>query len=272
MILKQYSAPTKEPIHLSEAKIHLRAGGSVNEAAAVLYTAEDNLIGAAISSARIAAETYQWRALVLQTWDMYLDAFPGGNSIELPLPPLRAVEGVWYTDSSGATLEFTDYSVDLDSERGRVVLDYGYYWPTATLAPNNPVHIRFKCGYLVPFTIDGSTVTVSDTELFETGDRVRLSVSGGNLPAGLSEMTDFYFTATGLSLTSGGTVVTAAEDGSGTYFMGVLPSSTKVGMLLILSDLYEYRSDTIGIASRLSNVQLPRGASQWLTMDAVKRF
>ena len=261
MILKQYTAPTKEPINLTEAKIHLRAGGAVSEAAALLYTAEDNLISGCISAGRNAAETFQWRALVLQTWDMYLDCFPGGNSIEMPLPPLRAVSGVWYTDSSGATTEFTDFSVDLDSERGRIVLDYESSWPDTVLGPNNPVHIRFKCGYLVPFTISGSTTTISDTDLFEVGDKVRLSVSGGSLPAGLNEMTDYYITSSGLSLTSGGTVVTASEGtGAGTYFMGVLPNSTRVGMLLVISDVYEEKSNST------------RSSEQWFSMDAVKRY
>ena len=258
MILKQFTAPTKEPIHLTEAKIHLRAGGAVSEAAALLYTAEDNNIAACVAAGRNAAETAQWRALVLQTWDMYLDCFPGGNSIELPLPPLRAVSGIWYTDSSGDITEFTEYSVDLSSERGRIVLDYESYWPTITLGPNNPVHIRFKCGYLVPFTISGSVTTISDTDMFGVGDKVRLSVSGGNLPTGLSTFTDYYITATGLSLTDGGTVVTAAGDGTGTYFMGELPNSTRVGMLLVITDIYEEHASN--------------SADHWLSMDAVKRY
>ena len=271
MILKQYTPSSVEPIHLTEAKIHLRAGGSVNETSAALYTAENSLISNGIAAARDAAETEQWRSLVLQTWDMYLDAFPGGNSIELPLPPLRAVEFVRYTDSSGVTYDFDDWTVDLASLYGRIILDSDYSWPSTTLSPNNPVHIRFKCGYLVPFTRAGGTIAFADNP-FTVGDRVQLSVSGGALPAPLLSHTNYYITATGLSLTDGGDDVVVTTDGTGSFFVGQLPYCTNVGMKLILSDLYEQRSDTIGIASRLTNITLPRGASHWFSMDTARRF
>ena len=271
MILKQYTAPVAEPIHLTEAKLHLRAGGSVSEATALLYTAEDAFISMAIKGCRDAAETYQWRAIVLQTWDMYLDSFPGGNFIELPLPPLRAVEFVRYTDSSGVTSDFTDYTVDTVSQHGRVVLDYGYSWPSVTMATNNPVHVRFKCGYVVPFTKSGATIAYSDAA-FLPGEKVRLSVSGGSLPAPLAALTSYYVTATGLSLTDGGADVVISDAGTGTAFIGEVPGSTMIGMKLILTDIYEERKDTINIASRLENITLPRGAEHWFAMDTAKRF
>jgi len=273
MIRSLYTHPTVEPIHLTEAKIHLRAGGSVDEASALLYTSENSKISSFISAARIAAETEQWRGLVLQTWDYYPDAFPGGDVLELPLPPLRAVVTFEYTDSSGVTSAVTDYTVDLASEPGRIILNDGYTWPTAELAVNKPIHIRFQCGYLVPFTKSSTTIAKPSDHPFVVGDRVRLSVSGGSLPAPLTTTTDYYITATGLSLTSGGADVSISADGTGTYFLGVLPECTKIGMLLILTDLYEERGDTIiGRSTNSLPVTIPRGASHWFSMDTAKRF
>lgn len=273
MILSPYTLPTAEPIHLTEAKIHLRAGGSVDEASALLYTAEDSLIRSQVTAARIAAETEQWRGLVLQTWDYYLDAFPGGDSIELPLPPLRAVGVFEYTDSSGVSYDFTDYTVDKVSERGRIVLDNDASWPSVELGNNNPIHIRFQCGYLVPFTRSSGTIAKPTDHPFTVGERVRLSVSGGSLPAPLSTTVDYFITATGLSLTSGGSDVTITTDGSGSFFLGVLPESTKIGMKLIITDLYEERADTvIGRSTNSLPVTIPRGAAHWFAMDTAKRF
>ena len=98
-----------------------------------------------------------------------------------------------------------------------------------------------------------------------------MSVSGGSLPSGFSVLTDYYVTATGFSATSGGSDITPAGYGTGAMFIGELPQSTKIGMLLVLTDLYENRADTI--IGRSNTVQtLPRGASHWFSMDTAKRF
>lgn len=271
MILKQYIPPAAEAMSLTEAKLHLKAGGVVDATAAAAYTAEDTLLSVAISACRQAAETEQWRALVLQTWDLYLDNWPtGGDSIQLPHPPLRAVGFVRYTDSSGVVRTFTDYTVDLASEPGRVVLNYGCSWPSVTLAPNNPVQIRFKCGYLLPFVKYESTVSIPNSPLI-VGDRVRLSVSGGMLPAPLAALTDYYVTATGLSLTEGGADVVITAAGTGNCFIGELPASTMIGMKLILTDLYEERGDTvIGRSTNSLPQTLPRAATHWFSMDTAR--
>jgi len=269
MILKQYIPPAAEPMHLTEAKQHVKVGGVVD---VTTFTADDALLTVAISACRQAAETEQWRALVLQTWDLYLDGFPGGNAIRLPLPPLRAVGFVKYTDSSGVIHDFTDFTVDLASEPGQIVLNYGCSWPSATLAPSNPVHIRFQCGYLVPFTKSGSTVSILNSP-FVVGDRVRLSVSGGVLPAPLAVLTDYFVTATGLSLTAGGADVVITAAGTGLNFIGELPASTMIGMKLILTDLYEERGDTvIGRSTNSLPMTLPRAATHWFAMDSARHF
>ena len=280
MILKQYIPPAAEPMHLTEGKLHLKAGGAVDAAGAAAYTAEDTLLSVAISACRHAAETAQWRALVLQTWDLYLDEWPYGDRIELPLPPLRAVGFVRYTDSSGVSHDFTDFTVDTAGEPGGAVLNYEYSWPSATLAPVNPIHIRFQCGYLVPFTATAATdVIAAPNHPFIDGEMVRLSVSGGSLPTGLAALTDYFVrdAVAGISFklaaTAGGAAIDFTTAGTGNMFVGELPASTMVGMKLILTDLYEERGDTvIGRSTNSLPQTLPRAADHWLSMDTARRF
>jgi len=136
------SPPSVEPISVAEAKTHLRIVES--------NTDDDTYIGLLITAVRRETENFLGRALITQTWDAYWSKFPASKDyIDLPLPPLQSVTGVYYTDSDGTenTMSATEYDVDTDSIPGRVVLKYGEQWPTATLQPMNPVRIRFICGH-----------------------------------------------------------------------------------------------------------------------------
>ena len=59
-------APTKEPIHLEEAKLHRRVDSSD----------EDEFIKACITAARFHAEAITWRKYVLSTYVQHFDIFP----------------------------------------------------------------------------------------------------------------------------------------------------------------------------------------------------
>jgi len=67
----------------------------------------------------------------------------------LPFGNLASVAQVYYTDTDYTQNTFsTDYyNVDTSSEPGRIVLEYGDNWPTASLSPENPIEIEFTCGY-----------------------------------------------------------------------------------------------------------------------------
>ena len=135
------SAPTKEPISLLEAKVFCRI--ELEE------KSEDDLVNGLITAARQYAEEVTRRAFITQTWKLYLDDWPSGDYISIPLPPLQSVSSIKYTDSDGdvTTWDTSDYIVDTDSEPGRVVLAYGEEWPTDTLYPSNPIEIIFVAGY-----------------------------------------------------------------------------------------------------------------------------
>lgn len=139
MGLTLVTAPAAEPLTTAEAKSHLR----------VDLTDDDTLIDAYITAARQYVEEDLGRALVTQTWDYTLDAFPSdGSAIRLPRPPLRSVTSVTYVDSAGATqtLSSANYIVNTGKRYGEISLAYGQTWP-ATREQANAVTVRFVAGY-----------------------------------------------------------------------------------------------------------------------------
>lgn len=139
MPLKLITPPTTEPVSLAEAKAHLRVDGAD----------EDALIDGLITAARQHAEVFTRRAFITQTWELVLDGWPNKESIEIPLPPLRSIVSVTYTDMDGVNTlwDAANYIVDTDSEPGRLVLDYEKTWPAVTLQPAGGIRIRFEAGY-----------------------------------------------------------------------------------------------------------------------------
>ena len=140
-MIKLNIAPTKEPISLYEAKLHLRTDYD--------DPVEDNLIDALITTSRQYAEQFQHRGYITQTWELWFDEWPDGDYIEIPIVPLQSVDSITYFDTDGteATLSSDDYFVDTKSEPGRVHLNYGETWPSTALRPANGVCVTFVAGY-----------------------------------------------------------------------------------------------------------------------------
>ena len=136
MSRKLITAPAVEPISLTDAKLHLRVGTS----------SEDTLISLMIAAAREECENELRRALITQTWEKYLDAFP--SAIGLFYPPLSSVTSVSYVDPDGNSqvLAGTEYVVDDKQEPAWIVPAYGKSWPQ-TQSVANAVTVRFVCGY-----------------------------------------------------------------------------------------------------------------------------
>ena len=159
------TAPTKEPISLAEAKLHLRLP--------VDFLDDDILVERLIQTARERAENITRRRYITQTWDYFLDDWPDEDYIEVPFPPLLSVTTVKYKDSDGTqtTWAATNYIVDIKAEPGRVVLADGISWPSDSLYPSNPIEVRFVCGYgatldMVPANIK-SAMLLMVGELYE---------------------------------------------------------------------------------------------------------
>ena len=113
--------------------------------------AEDDLLTAIIQASREYVENYTRRALLTQTWYLYLDAFPDCDYIKLPWGNLQSVTSIKYKDYEGTetTMTVTDeYLVETNGEGvGRIVLPYGVTWPTFTAYPSNPITIEYICGW-----------------------------------------------------------------------------------------------------------------------------
>jgi len=131
--------PSVEPMTKAEVKLHLR----------VDHTTDDTLIDSLIIAARQRVENVTWRALVTQTLELTLDAWPEGNKIDLPRPPLQSVTSVTYTDSAGAAVVWgsANYQVITQGTPGRIVPAYGVSWPSVTLRAANGIAVRYVAGY-----------------------------------------------------------------------------------------------------------------------------
>jgi uncharacterized phiE125 gp8 family phage protein len=137
LLLTVNTAPTTEPVSTANAKIYARIDGSD----------DDTLVDVLIGAAREKIEQITRRALLTQTWDMYLDAFPWGDII-VPKPPLQSVTSITYTDTDGATQTWSssEYTVDTDSEPARIVTAFGEDYPD-TRDVIKAVKVTFKAGY-----------------------------------------------------------------------------------------------------------------------------
>ena len=142
-VLKLITAPAVEPVSSAEAKLHCRIDTS----------ADDTLITMLITTARRTVEADSGRAMITQTWELVLDAFPTKTSIKLPLPPLQSITHIKYytnaTPSVEATFASTNYLVSVDDPYGGlIVLKDSASWPSITdPLEKGAVRIRFICGY-----------------------------------------------------------------------------------------------------------------------------
>lgn len=136
MALKVITPPAAEPLTLAEAKAHLRVDG----------IDEDSYITALIVAARQGAESVTGRALMTQTLELAMDAFP--DLISIPRPPLASITSITYVDEDGVTqtLAPSAYAVNSHAQPAAIAPVYGTAWP-ATRAQANAVLVRYVAGY-----------------------------------------------------------------------------------------------------------------------------
>lgn len=143
--LKLLTAPTVEPVTVSEAKNFLRLDTSD----------DDTLIGTMIATARTAVENHTKRALITQTYEYKLDrlaTIPGfwfinsQGEIDLPKVPIQSITSfkTYALDNTESTLSSAAYS--LDGDGGRLYLNAGYSWPT-NMRDFAGVLITYVAGY-----------------------------------------------------------------------------------------------------------------------------
>jgi uncharacterized phiE125 gp8 family phage protein len=139
MSLTLITPPSSEPVSLAEAKAHLK----------VDTTDDDAPIASLIAAARVRAEWHSGRALVTQSWTLWLDAWPENGLVEIPLPPLQSVTQVatYALDDTMSVLDPSLYQVDAASAPARLALKGIFAPPLANLRAVNAVQIAFTAGY-----------------------------------------------------------------------------------------------------------------------------
>lgn len=180
------NAPDEEPVTTVEAKDHLR----------VEHDADDTLIDTLIAAAREHVEAFTRRALITQTWDMVLDAFPPRSDIPIvPMkPPLRSVESITYKDSTGSekTWDASKYVTDTPTgpfaPHGRILPAHGEAYPS-TIDEINAVTVKFEAGYGdaedVPEAIKRALLLLVG-HLYEHRESIALGTTATEIPQGLA--------------------------------------------------------------------------------------
>ena len=132
------AGPEVEPVSLAEAKAHLRIDG----------TAEDTLVASLIVTSRLHVEAALGLALITQGWSYFLDDWPPGREVALPLRPVQSVTALrlYAADESLQTVPAETYLLDGVGPPARIVRRTASSWPRPT-RPANGIEIAFIAGY-----------------------------------------------------------------------------------------------------------------------------
>lgn len=253
--------PAARPMDIAEARMHLRQDAGADDAA----------IAGVLAAARDFAQTECRRTLIATRYRLTLDAFPGRtlSSVSAGVPfglpdqallleygPVLAVRSITYLDMSSTrqTLPTSDYTADLSGLPARITPVFGRIWPP-TLPQIAAVEVIFDAGEAAALSVSGNVLTIKGGiwRALTVGDTVRLSNSGGALPAPLQPDTDYFVQSTPtaasftLSATSGGDVIALTDTGSGTSFIGEVPEGIKAWLKLRLGALYDIRADALQV-------------------------
>jgi len=136
MALVLTAGPLTEPITLAKAKAHLR----------VDTMDEDILISSLILTSRLHIEAALGLALITQSWQLTLNAWPKGNAVPLPLHPVSAVTLVKTVSANGASTTLAPSATVLDPGPPARVVNVSQLWPVVT-APANGIAITFTAGF-----------------------------------------------------------------------------------------------------------------------------
>lgn len=179
-------APAVPLLTAAEARTHLRVDDPLDAA----ETAQSALIESLVKAATSEIDGWDgWlgRALVTQTWQMRLAAWPSRGFIRLPLPPFQAVTDFRVIEPDGSELELvedTDFIVE-GGDPARLVAKTGIAWPSIA-AQGLPIRVTFRCGYGnaasdVPEAIR-HYVRVRVGQLFEHREMVVVGTSAAEIP------------------------------------------------------------------------------------------
>jgi uncharacterized phiE125 gp8 family phage protein len=140
MGIVQSTAPAELALTMQEVKNRIKVEMTDQD--------DDEFIMLLIGATQGHAEDVTRRQFVEATFTYTIDAFPSGDEIELPKPPLVSVTSVKYIDTSGVQQTFSsgNYDTITDQEPGFIRLGYNKEWPSTRDQPD-AVEVIFKAGY-----------------------------------------------------------------------------------------------------------------------------
>lgn len=147
------TAPTFDPMEISEAQEHLIIDG------------QESYITEIMLAARGMVERYLNRSLTLQTWTAYSNQWC--REFILPYGPLLTVTSIKYYDLNGTlqTLATSAYWVDPVKDPGKILLAYDFSPPELQYGRPNAIEIEYTAGY--------SASTVRETQQHAIPDSIR---------------------------------------------------------------------------------------------------
>ena len=180
------TAATSDPISLDRVKRSLGLDNVIDF---------DTTLQELVKSATNAVSNDLGRALVNTTYTLYLQNWPG-REIQLPYPPLVAVDSVKYYGDATETLDTfasSSYTVSTAGDPGIVWVNEDKDWPSLMNRPN-PIEIQFQAGYGsnaddVPAAIQAA-VTMTAAYFFEQPIPVITGTIATELPLGASRLID----------------------------------------------------------------------------------
>ena len=132
------AVPLALPVSLNEVKAHLRIDASD----------EDALLASMIRAATNTAEDYIGRALITQSWSLFLDHWPAGRRVDLPKSPTQSVDSirVFADDDTSVMYAPANYYLNAASDPAGIFLRRGVAPPIPTRVTNG-IEIKFVAGY-----------------------------------------------------------------------------------------------------------------------------
>jgi uncharacterized phiE125 gp8 family phage protein len=136
MNLALISPPAAEPVTLADMKLHLR----------VSHSSEDALISGLIKAAREELEQATGLALIAQGWRLYLDCWPGRQTVLIHKAPVIALTAVTVYDAAGApsSPSLSGFVLDRFSRPARIAIPDSVADPGKKL---NGIEIDFTAGF-----------------------------------------------------------------------------------------------------------------------------
>jgi len=158
-MLKLMVSPSIEPVSIEEMK----------EIARISDDSFDNILPSLIKAGREAAENFQNRVYLTQTWEESFDTFP-----DMPLivskQPLQKLESVICIAEDGTEIELdvNDFVVSIRSNK--IWFKKGKRWPKITLQDYDSVIFRYKAGIEDPALVDEVVKTAIKVFIIENLD------------------------------------------------------------------------------------------------------